>query len=468
LSFLGLKNLTFASQQGNLLEQIALQVYGVAIVNVLSSYMQGYMLQEYAHLEEPNQMGIPSNKQELAQWVQKIGVDRIEGIICESDSGLADAEEFGVQLHLFKHNGVNEARRNKFLMIQAMAEAGLEVVRQRLCTTVEEAVAFARELGVPEEAVSQERVEEEPTQQFSPQTSGGLLGFGRNTGYLESKLCVVKPPRGAASESVHLCHSLLQVRHAFDHIFGDKVFGSTTERHESVLVQQFAAGTEYALDIVSRNGEHKVAAVWRYDKRPANGRSFVYHATELVDAQESICEYALQALNVLGIRWGMTHTEIILTKDGCRLVEVNCRQHNMDFSPLTMACIGYNALDMLLAALLGDGPCLPGSEDLRLEWSLLPDRPVLRAHGAMVHLVNHAHGKLVGVNEDALNEIQAMESVLHLQVYPHFLEMGNEILATIDIRTDAGWVQLINDDAQAFAKDYNRIVELMPTLFVAE
>ena len=29
---------------------------------------------------------------------------------------------------------------------------------------------------------------------------------------------------------------------------------------------------------------------------------------------------------------------------GSRLIEVNCRQHNTDFAPMTNACIGYNGM----------------------------------------------------------------------------------------------------------------------------
>jgi hypothetical protein len=37
-------------------------------------------------------------------------------------------------------------------------------------------------------------------------------------------------------------------------------------RHESVLVREFSAGTEYVVDIICRNRKRKVAALWRYDK----------------------------------------------------------------------------------------------------------------------------------------------------------------------------------------------------------
>lgn len=455
----------FAEYHGMYLQHMALEVYGVAVVHVVSSYIRGYFVQELGERPPPP---LPSTKDEIKDWIDAIGVDRLEAVICESDAGLAEAELFGVHLKVAKHNGINEGRRNKYLMNEAMKRAGLKVVKQRLCKTLQEAQDFAAGLQVSDVELSLD----DAAAHKEGETIVGLLGEGRSSDHVGSPLCVVKPMRGAASDSVFLCQTQNDVQHAFHDIYDTSILGSMTDRHDAVLVQEVAIGTEYALDIISKNGEHKIAAVWRYDKRPANGRSFVYHATELVDTHtpdaEAICEYAKEALDALQIKWGMTHTEVIMTRDGCRLVEVNCRQHNMNFVSISMACIGYNALDMLLAAYLGDGPCAPDKEGMCLEWSLLPDKPVLRAFGAMVHFVNHARGTLIGVNEDALREIQGMESVWDLQVYNSFLEIGREITPTLDIRSDAGWAQLINDDEEAFIRDYNRIVELMPTLFFVQ
>ena len=36
---------------------------------------------------------------------------------------------------------------------------------------------------------------------------------------------------------------------------------------------------------------------------------------------------------------------------------------------------------------------------------------------------------------------------------------------TTDIRSDAGWVQLINEDADSLQRDYEQIVKWMPTMF---
>lgn len=40
-------------------------------------------------------------------------------------------------------------------------------------------------------------------------------------------------------------------------------------------VQEYLQGTEYVVDSVSYDGEHRVTAFWKYDKRRANGAQFV-------------------------------------------------------------------------------------------------------------------------------------------------------------------------------------------------
>ena len=87
-------------------------------------------------------------------------------------------------------------------------------------------------------------------------------------------------------------------------------------------------------------------------------------------------------------------------------------------------------------------------------------------NAAMVHLVNDKKGVLKRLNEQALYEIQGMDSVLDLEVYPDFLKPGVSIIEpTVDIKTDAGWIQMLNPDREIFERDYRRIIELMPTLF---
>ena len=264
------------------------------------------------------------------------------------------------------------------------------------------------------------------------------------------------------------------------------------------MVQEYAAGQEYAVDTVSKDGKLKIAAVWKYDKRPQpptvgqesetddenRKHRQVYYATKLYDDAPGsqydkenepllpiIYKYLDECLNALDIRWGITHSELIITTDGPRLVEVNCRQHNMDFVPLTDNAVGYNLYEMLLAAYFGDDDddqeVYPDvDKDARVDWNLIPDFPSKLMSAAMVHLVNDKKGTLKRLNEDALYEIQSMQSVFDLQVYPDFLEPGISVIEpTIDIKSDAGWIQMIHPNQEVFQRDYDRIMELMPTIF---
>ncbi len=191
-------------------------------------------------------------------------------------------------------------------------------------------------------------------------------------------------------------------------------------------------------------------------------------------------------MDALNIRHGLTHSEFIIderdilnmeesndnnddiTERGPRLVEVNCRQHNTNFAPLTMGTIGYNALDMLLASLLGDLPDLPlETEGMRLPWDELPQLPTTRAFAAVVHLVCFDEGTLVAINHDVLEEIHNLPSVVAMEVYDSF-EVGTYIEKTVDIRSDSGWVHIIHEDEEQFQSDYDRIVELMPQMFVVD
>lgn len=447
----------FCPYHGGYLAARARDIPGVAVVHVLSDYLRGYLLQQGGEsAEDLERMRMPASAEDVQAWNDHIimgggeGEDskknvRFVAVYCESDSGLADAERLrqllGVECQ--DEPAVSEARRHKYLMQQTVASAGaLAVAKQKLCESVDEAQAFAQELF--------------------------LSNNINDSGTSSNVRCVVKPFRGVASESVHLCESIEEVVSAWDKITTTQVFGSVGQQHTNVLVQEFLDGTEYAVDVVSRNGEHKVAAIWRYVKQPANGAAFCYFKTELVDAAsssetsviEDICFYVAASLTALGIRWGVSHTEVIVPKDGAddkrgpMLVEVNCRQHNMDFLPLTMACIGYNALDMTLAAMLGDDD----------DWSGFPDRPTLRAHGCMVHLVNYAASGRLKQNFH-LQDMVDLPSVMDCEVYEAFCTPGALIEPTVDIRSDAGWAQLVNEDRDALQRDYEQIVEWMPTMF---
>lgn len=326
------------------------------------------------------------------------------------------------------------------MQVTVAEKTGLRIAKQTLCSTEVELQTFAQ----------------------------ALFDEG------QKRRIIVKPIRGVASESVALCSNMEEVQQAWNSITSSQIFGGS-ERHSSVLVQEYLNGTEYAVDVVSRNGQHKVTAVWKYDKRSTNGAPFCYYRSELIDAAsvgdkdlfEEICAYVTSSLSALGVRYGVSHSEVIVPMDYNNtspsdniqsgrpyLIEVNCRQHNMDFLPLMMACIGYNSLDATLVAFLGDDDT----------WEEIPNRPTLHRYGCMVHLVNSARPGLL-VQNFHLQDMVDLPSVYDCEVYESFCTPGSYISPTIDIRSDAGWAQLINENADRLHRDYEQIVQWMPLMF---
>ena len=70
-----------------------------------------------------------------------------------------------------------------------------------------------------------------------------------------------------------------EVKRGFDKING--AINGLGVVNEGVLVQEFLVGKEYVVDSVSRDGRHKVTAIWEYDKREINGQFNVYFGMKI-------------------------------------------------------------------------------------------------------------------------------------------------------------------------------------------
>lgn len=231
--------------------------HGFASVEVLSDHLiaaldLGGTYAENFRAPEP---GLPT-----AVWAAEMPFP-ILGAISESDAGLATAERLQAAL-CGGLGGVNEARRDKRLMSGAVESAGLAVPLEAMVRREEAALSFFKSLGTEARAV-------------------------------------VKPPRGCASTDVFFCNTEEDVSKAFRHVHKTNRYSHPGEINEEVLIQAFLEGTEYAVDTVSLKGEHKVMAIWKYDKRAVNGAPFVYFSTSCIscctDEAKAVIDYTRYA-----------------------------------------------------------------------------------------------------------------------------------------------------------------------------
>ncbi len=75
------------------------------------------------------------------------------------------------------------------------------------------------------------------------------------------------------------------------------------------------------VDQVSKDGVHKLVAIWEYDKRSVNNANFVYFGMRLKPSDTTkakiLKEYADKVLDALEIKQGPSHMEVMLRYSIC-------------------------------------------------------------------------------------------------------------------------------------------------------
>jgi len=347
----------------------------------------------------------------------------IVGLIAGSEPGVEVAEDIAERLGL-PGNGTkgSDARRDKYIMGETIRRAGVRAVQQRKCGTWNEVVEFIKEWNPSPFKV------------------------------------VIKPVKSAGSDHVYLCEDMNELEKRFEMIVGKK--NQLGLINTCALLQEYLQGSEYVVDTVSRAGHHKIAAIWKYDKRKHAGYNFVYYGQEAVDTSQPFCtemsKYMMKVLDAVGIHDSAGHAEVIMTPTGPCLVEVGarCQGGEGTFIPLANMTWGYNQVEMVVAAQISDE-----------EFNLYPDTLAggLLTYGYKVDLVSGVSGKLIKLNH--LSEIEALPSFHKFDFMP---QPGQMIHVTIDCFTEPGSLLLIHKDKEQVEKDLTKLRALEKTMFVVE
>mmetsp|Transcript_139328 Transcript_139328/g.277874 ORF Transcript_139328/g.277874 Transcript_139328/m.277874 type:complete len:495 (-) Transcript_139328:6-1490(-) len=314
---------------------------------------------------------------------------------------------------------LSPCRRDKFLMIDRLHECKVDAAHQLLVNA-----------STPVTTLHQFMEE----QRLRDPTGNGWI--------------VAKPLNSCGGDDVRLCCSIDDARRYQERVVG--LHNQYGILNSAVVFQEFLVGTEYVVDTVSRAGNHKVVAVWEYDKRPMNGAPFVYFGQRLMQpvAPEFVplCDYTCSVLDALGIRFGPCHVEVKLTAAGPRLVEVGARLHGVRASwvPLANEAIGYDQISAGLSAYgLASGT----------DFDELPDRyKELKTHVFQVFLVSSCHGQLRSLPR--LDEVRQLRS-WHSDA---IVSPGALMKPTVDGWSSPGIVSLLHADPTVLLADYTKVL----------
>ena len=298
------------------------------------------------------------------------------------------------------------ARRDKWAMAQAVRAAGIPHLRQ-ICTD-------------------------------SP---GEIAAWLRATG-LDSRPLVLKPPKSAGTDNVHIVPAGEGWRPFFDLIYGR--INDLAIRNDAVLVQEFAEGPEYLVDSYSMDGRHGLVDVCRYTKLRRGDLIGIYDLVDFVapddPAVRVVWPYVRRVLDAVGVRNGCGHTEVILTADGPRLLEVATRPAGGGHQMITRLATGTNHILRTVA------------HRVRGEFE---DSYQLVRHVCSV-VVNAPQA---GIWRNA--EIFAgVDQLATYHVEKFYFGTGDLVPAPAGFASFLGWVVLASADRKALDADYRRIKEL--------
>ncbi|GLZ81490.1 ATP-grasp domain-containing protein [Actinorhabdospora filicis] len=343
---------------------------------------------------------------DLAATVAALSAYAPEAVIAGGELGveLADAlsEAMGTP-----GNGtaLSPARRDKYVQIETLRAAGLRATRQILVPGPDELAAWHRELG------------------------------GR---------IVVKPVRSAAGDGVSFCDTPEEAVAAYHRILAaENVF---SEPNRAVVAQEYLWGGEYVVNTVSRDGQHHVTDLWKYENLSANGIPDLSCGVRLLPrhgaAQDAVVPYALEVLDALGIAHGAAHLEIKLTPEGPCLVEGGARMAGFDTPFYAAECIGEAQKEWLVDAYVRP-------ERFAARWK---DDYELKKHFVTALMVSTRDAELVSY--PLLGEVERLESLFDVrpQVRP-----GGRLRRTVDDMTTPFIVNLCHPVEEIVDRDFGTL-----------
>ncbi len=159
--------------------------------------------------------------------------------------------------------------------------------------------------------------------------------------------CVVKADGLAAGKGVILCSGKAEAEAALDAVMGRKVFGAAGDR---VVIEELLIGEEASFmalmdgeDFLPLASSQDHKRIFDGDKGPNTGGMGAYSPAPVVDAavHQAVVEQVLKPLAAglrrRGLRYrGVLYAGLMITEDGPRVLEFNCRFGDPECQPIMM------------------------------------------------------------------------------------------------------------------------------------
>jgi len=312
----------------------------------------------------------------------------IDGVLTiATDSGVMSVAGVATELGL---PGISQETArlstNKFLMRSKFKEAGVPSPEFGRCSTVQEARELVEKIGMP---------------------------------------VIFKPEDNAGSLGVIMLSSISELENCFE-------FTKASSFSGSILVEEYLDGPEVSVESLTYDGKTTILAIT--DKMTSQppycvelGHTMPSELSD--DVQEDIKKVAKMGLEALGVDIGAGHTEIKITKEGPKIVEIGARMGGWIGADMVVKATGIDMTKEAIRISLGDMP------DIEQKYS----------RGVAIRIFTSKSGLIIDINGiELIKKLDGME-ILDIYLKPGdkikplhsgFDRIGR-VLATGDTREDA-------------------------------
>lgn len=240
--------------------------------------------------------------------------------------------------------------------------------------------------------------------------------------------CIVKPADNAGSRGVVLLDGAKKRdEDALREIYE---YSRSNSRNSTVMVEEFMTGAEVSVEAMTVDGETTIITITdKFITPPPYFVELAHCEPSRLDGevQEQIRAVTLQAVKAIGLVNGPSHTEIKVTPQGPKIVELAARLGG-DFITSRLVPLS-TGVDMVGASVeLATG----GKPQLEPEWS----------RGAAIHFIQGAEGRIKKIEaEDALYHMDGVEEVVF------YRQAGDEAHTTKSSNDRLGHIITVGEDA---------------------
>ncbi len=176
--------------------------------------------------------------------------------------------------------------------------------------------------------------------------------------------CIIKPCHGASSVGVKYVNSRIELKQAYDSYMKNRNYGRGLYGESTLLLEEYLEGDLYSVETITINGNTHVLGITDriltdFPYFVEVGFTYPVHNSFKDDSIKLV----KNCLSILGINFGVCHTEIVLTKEGPMLIEVNPRMGGGPIHELVSYASGIDLAEETIKIHLGEPPSLIASND---------------------------------------------------------------------------------------------------------